>query len=70
MSVSSFFLKKPPLTLYNGFLGSDTAVLQWKTGDPFLAPQAVVITRSELLVELELCFLGEKYMEKAESRRK
>lgn len=28
-----------------------------------------VIARTELLVALELCFPGEKYMEKAESRR-
>lgn len=28
-----------------------------------------VITRSELLVALELCFPGDKYMEKAESKR-
>lgn len=48
-------------------------VLEWKAGDPFLVPQAGsqtrVITRSELVVALELCFHVHKYMEKAESRR-
>lgn len=48
-------------------LGS--AVLERKAGDPSLVPQAGsqtgVITTSELLVALELCFPREKYMEKA-----